>query len=521
MRGANPQQQDSKIDAYEVIESVETIKQRLESIFGCSHRASNTALQDINMRECALLIATLICCSCHWWLRELLNHYANIKLVGQEKVDHDASEESLVEEMWVMSRSHLSILHPSLQATIDEDTKVNRSQQSFPSYQEFGQLYTIIKQHCLVRVSPQVHPLVSYATKTLLSSKDFCDSDRKIALDVLDYPSEERIDISSDTSIQSAIVTWRRTTHFSHWLSSSTEHQDFHAQVNSLLVRSYYVFSPMTYKINHSCAPTLLMTVNESNNTAETVRGNKLSWLVLHDMTDEEASTSIFDSLDADINSRNIELKQLMGRNFVCTCVRCNYESKVNRAFTPRELKRLGDLAMQQSRFEDATKIYQSILDIDPSNADAFHAKAASFLGRASSTNFGKLGHCQGFFLQAQHLWNQAAFSESLARHPDISVIIQKLCAYGTIQNLQPSIVKQEKYNDIASSKQYECSSYLDGKVFITNDNTPIISTMECLQVIKAAEDHAKQTGWTTSRHYSVPTTDIPLHELDASIIKN
>lgn len=48
----------------------------------------------------------------------------------------------------------------------------------------------------------------------------------------------------------------------------------------------------------------------------------------------------------------------------------------------------------------------------------------------------------------------------------------------------------------------------------MTNDNTPIISLSECQNVIQTAEDYAERKGWTTSRHYAVPTTDIPLHEL-------
>jgi hypothetical protein len=58
----------------------------------------------------------------------------------------------------------------------------------------------------------------------------------------------------------------------------------------------------------------------------------------------------------------------------------------------------------------------------------------------------------------------------------------------------------------------------LDDKVFLTNDNTPIIALAECQTAIQAAEDYAKASGWTTSRHYAVPTTDIALHELKSIV---
>jgi len=45
----------------------------------------------------------------------------------------------------------------------------------------------------------------------------------------------------------------------------------------------------------------------------------------------------------------------------------------------------------------------------------------------------------------------------------------------------------------------------------------PIIFPEECRQAIQWAEDAATSRGgggWSTSRHYAVPTTDIPIHEI-------
>ncbi|KAL1503823.1 hypothetical protein AB1Y20_012290 [Prymnesium parvum] len=45
----------------------------------------------------------------------------------------------------------------------------------------------------------------------------------------------------------------------------------------------------------------------------------------------------------------------------------------------------------------------------------------------------------------------------------------------------------------------------------------PLLSREECADAIAAAERWAERRGgWTTSRHYSVPTTDVPLSELDS-----
>ncbi len=53
-------------------------------------------------------------------------------------------------------------------------------------------------------------------------------------------------------------------------------------------------------------------------------------------------------------------------------------------------------------------------------------------------------------------------------------------------------------------------------KCFKTTSEQPLLSPEECSQAIKWAEEAAESRvdGWTTSRHYAVPTTDIPIHEI-------
>ena len=53
----------------------------------------------------------------------------------------------------------------------------------------------------------------------------------------------------------------------------------------------------------------------------------------------------------------------------------------------------------------------------------------------------------------------------------------------------------------------------LEQRVFLTSAQQPLLSTTECQYVINATESFAAQAGgWSTSRHYAVPTTDIPVH---------
>ncbi|KAK3237758.1 hypothetical protein CYMTET_52188 [Cymbomonas tetramitiformis] len=54
------------------------------------------------------------------------------------------------------------------------------------------------------------------------------------------------------------------------------------------------------------------------------------------------------------------------------------------------------------------------------------------------------------------------------------------------------------------------------GTVFVTRD--ALFTREECQQVVQEAEQAAGAKGWSTSRHYSVPTTDIPLHTLPEAL---
>ena len=55
----------------------------------------------------------------------------------------------------------------------------------------------------------------------------------------------------------------------------------------------------------------------------------------------------------------------------------------------------------------------------------------------------------------------------------------------------------------------------VDSTVYMTNDSIPLLSGDECAFMVREAESYCASvtgSGWSTSRHYGVPTTDIPVH---------
>jgi hypothetical protein len=189
-----------RADVQEVLDSLDTIKQRLLSICG----ANSSEFQAIGMEECALFITTFLCCSYDWKVDKLLHMCSNANDTNQCNLGLDTSEEALVEEIWVLARSHWSLLHANLHISAILETESSNKEHleaSFPSYQNFEHLYTFIKRRCLIRVSPSTHPIVSYTTNTLLSSKKLSDSDRNHAFDTLQVPTmKEVLDTSTSAS---------------------------------------------------------------------------------------------------------------------------------------------------------------------------------------------------------------------------------------------------------------------------------------------------------------------------------
>jgi hypothetical protein len=102
-----------------------------------------------------------------------------------------------------------------------------------------------------------------------------------------------------------------------------------------------------------------------------------------------------------------------------------------------------------------------------------------------------------------------------------ISEMVHKLKAYRSCwdkpenkpvgESLTPSSVPpSSSFTTVVSSFPYD--QILSESIFLTKHS--FLSSVECQYIIKYAEDYAVAKGWTTNRHYSVPTTDISLSHL-------
>ncbi len=512
----------------EILDSISAIERRFKSICGCDDSDIDRTIRIIGAEECALLLTTIIACICPDWIRELTGFRANENRIISFSEHINPGEESLVEELWAMSRSHSHVSEMLQGCNVQNFSSAGNT---FPSYNEFLWCYLDTKRHCVLRVNLTTHPIVSYVTKTIISPS-LTEMERGLALDLLMSPTLLSITLGSDIghgtnnnngsdvnnqdADQLSILQWRNAAHLAHQLSSTADAEGAQMmQIQTHLQKSYFAYSPRLFRRkSHSCVPTLALTVadlsqKETNDYHQSPL-DSLAWLALHDIPSSELFTiSKLDSLDGDIHTRLTELKRLMGQDFVCSCTRCEIEAREYDSGSNGKhlfLKHVADLAMQHGRFEDASTLYDSILRTHPHDGDVLHARAASYLGRASSSSFANHGHCQGYFIKAQRLWEQAGSIEGCSVHPGISTQVTKQRVYRTLQCCEALVSKETSIND-----DIAFTSYLDERCFVTNES-PVLSLGECQHVINTAEHFAG--GWTTTRHYAVPTTDIPLHEL-------
>lgn len=105
-------------------------------------------------------------------------------------------------------------------------------------------------------------------------------------------------------------------------------------------------------------------------------------------------------------------------------------------------------------------------------------------------------------FLQAQKHWREGT---KYRFHPGIALQIEKHVAYRYFDPL-PSTISTTPNN------RYQVWGTSSRPDLFVAPNT--VSPEICGRLIAFAEDHTAKSGWTTSRHYAVPTNDIPVHQV-------
>ncbi len=416
----------------------------------------------------------------------------------------------------------------------------------------FNNIQKFIKRNCLVPVSIAVHPLHHFITNELLKLDD---KDLFVVLDIIynmagvqkgemDRKEEDEPTATLQFKNKTLLSSWRKAVYLVQ-AATSFDGNELKSILGTKLfqfiqsLRRNYVLFDTNLNLMHSCVPNCMVEVvvddnDDDDNDDDNNHELKTNIVSLHDVRPREnLYMSKIANIDEGVNDRAMALRKFYGPSFLCHCPRCtlerhwdkrhdfnvqllyeegsleeSYDDNENSSckdkitFHTSVLKNLGDLAMQHGRYDDACNIYNLCLKETIESkmlGDILHAKAASFLER-------------GMFLKAQGMWMEA--KSICPTHSEIRLQNLKQEAYGMNRNVISVVSPRQPFN--FQIRQDSFQTIIPKLCFLTKENCPILSRKQCEQIIQWAETAAqeREEGWTTSRHYAVPTTDIPIHEI-------
>lgn len=200
----------------------------------------------------------------------------------------------------------------------------------------------------------------------------------------------------------------------------------------------------------------------------------------------QEPTISIIDNLhELEIRSEMLEEKGLVK----CQCLRCCFERDplTDILLSSHDLNLLLEHAKVQMRYDDAMDVAEAIVKLNPRDGAALlnQARIAGWLGD---------------FQKREQLLKEAAI---LVDDQAINTALKETRAYYR---------KKEGDRSDNSSIVWETAKGLEECVYVGEN---VLDAEECRQMVNLTEQYQKERGsWTTSRHYAVPTTDVPVYQI-------
>ena len=204
-----------------------------------------------------------------------------------------------------------------------------------------------------------------------------------------------------------------------------------------------------------------------------------------------------------------------------CSCSTCSHRAELREmeamgGATEADLEaldRMGKIAFEEERYEDACDVYSRVVELTRADGSAWvaYGRALVNLDRwsrgydvwregAEAARVTGSPHEELETLMASHRYYRAGVG---SRKGDFALwtgtknfALSDCCGWAVEGEEDPRLPRNVRW----------------GAFFVQE---PVLSRPECAAIIEEAEGHAaERQGWSTKRHYSVPTTDIPAHAL-------
>lgn len=197
------------------------------------------------------------------------------------------------------------------------------------------------------------------------------------------------------------------------------------------------------------------------------------------------------------------------------------------------------DTSTACSQLSCAIAIYAAVLLLTSSSSPSDEVFVAKFISEVALSLATALLEILTTAAQQSSTRAKAGLALTLSSSLDELQLIKSVAQLGLQQSSQLSnstsdalksiLLKQDAFYDLTSlffptetiPHRVRFHQFDQGEaIYVAETLSPIFSDSECALIIADAENYAQMTGsgWSTSRHYSVPTTDLPITSLSHSV---
>ncbi len=253
--------------------------------------------------------------------------------------------------------------------------------------------------------------------------------------------------------------------------------------------------SPTTALLNHSCVPNVQIEAD--------IGSGHLRAIALRPIGGEEELTAAYVATNAPLADRRTSLLNA-GYDFTCSCPRCFFDADPRRVdeLPASDVHALAKQAQEEGRYSDAEALLRTLLarPLPPGVApdgEAMHGTGVCLLSR-------------GEWVAAHAIWADGARRATL--HGALKAQAQKDSCFWPAEGA-PCQLSMHASN-VFGDENFRFVNVGESDVAVVS-TSPLLTADDCARAVAAAEEAAaRRGGWTTARHYAVPTTDIPLHEV-------
>ena len=256
--------------------------------------------------------------------------------------------------------------------------------------------------------------------------------------------------------------------------------------------------------------------------------GWRMGALALRNLAQAEPLTVSWIDSSAPLPQRRRQLQLRFGEGYSCPCIRCQFDSS---SVSPNTFRADNDCsalacafatsqqpsmpwlelavaAVQEGRYESAAVLARRQINASGgANGEAAHLLGACWLARGDIVSAREAWEAGMKALRARQVEESAAMDDD----GGLAATWAKCEKYAQAEHMPAGMIHSTP-GDLPGSDVLFC----EAGVQVVCSSAPLLSVHDCDACVALAEDRAAQLGgWSTSRHYAVPTTDIPVHECE------